>query len=135
MILEAGYGTVSDFEIVWTMIAIIGFCFAIANLVGVISDYKFEKDRIKAGGQPNGIWYLAKVAVLTESGRAYLQLVFIYLGLISMTLADPPPSVGLGNQVRDAVARWGLLTASLLVVVKTCYAWYVRKRLAEERQP
>ena len=127
--LAAGYGNVSDFEIMWTAIATIGFIFAVLNLIGVIGDFR----RLRSAGIKNGRWYMAKLAVVTESGRAYLQLFFVLVGAYSMTLPDPPPtSSDLHDEIINAAIRWGFLTAAVWTCGKTVYTWYVYKRLTED---
>ena len=124
--LAAGYGTVSDIEILWTAIALCGFVFAGLNARGSWDDWK----ALRNIGSTNGIWYLAKAAIVTELGRAYLQLIFIYLGIYAMTLPDPPPQNN--YDVWQAIARWGFTTGAMSVAGKTIYVWYVRKKLLSD---
>lgn len=127
MTIAAGYGNVSDFEAIFLLISVFGFVFSVLNLINVVGDY----DYLKQEGIKNGRWLLAKAAIVTESGRCYLQAVFIYVAVLAMTHPDPPPQTEMKDIILSAIARWAFLFGAIWVAAKTAYAWHVRRRLLE----
>lgn len=128
MTIAAGYGNISDFEIMFLIIAVFGFAFSLLNLRGISKDARYLKG---LGRTQNGLWLLTKAAWFNEAGRSFLQLVFIYIAILSMRMPDPPSQVLQLDRVLSAVARWAFLIAAAWVMAKTCYTWYVRLRLQE----
>lgn len=128
MNLAAGYGNVSDFEIIFLTVSVFGFVFAALNLLGIHGDWKYLKTRKLR----DGTWYLTKAALVTETGRLYLQAVFIYIAVLSMRAPDPPPEVITSDRILNAIARWSFLVGAATVCAKTIYTYHVRHRLVED---
>lgn len=129
MILGAGYGTVSDIEIVWIIISTVGFGFACWNATQAWGDRKY----LESAGIRNGRWAVARLATFTESGRAYVQLFFMSIGLIAMHHPDPPASgAGWLSQAETVFARWGFISCAAVICAKSIYTFQVRKQLIEE---
>jgi hypothetical protein len=128
--LAAQYGTVSDVEIVWTLIALIGAIFSIHNLIQSLGDKKYL-DRM---GIENGRLTLAKFSILMEGCRVAIQTIFMTIGIGSMFLADVSEhNLPTTYVVFGAIFRWGLIFAASLVTFKSYLGWQVRKELIAQR--
>lgn len=129
--LAAQYGTVSDIEIVWTVIAFIGLCFSVHNLVQAVGDLEV----LRANNISNGRLILAKFTIKAEAARSIMQLIFFLIGVGAMTLVDPPNQLNLPIRVVliTALFRWGLVIAAGLVTLKSYWAWQVRRELIYDR--
>lgn len=119
--LGAGYGNISDIEVMLVVISTLGLAFSLYNTWRAYGDYKWLRDhKVK-----NGRWFLAKMWLWSESGRAYLQFVFAYIGVRAWFYPDPPTTVD------GVILRWMFLLASAVVTAKTINIWYTRSRLIE----
>lgn len=125
----AGYGTVSDIEILFATIALVGFVFSVLTSIQAWGDYNF----LKENSIKNGKWTIAKATIITELGRAYLQGMFLFLAVVSFMRPDPDITyLSTLDYVIASVARWLFITGALVVMLKSIYVWYSRQRLLED---
>lgn len=133
-LLAAQYGTVSDIEIVWTLIAACGLVFAIFNLNEAFKDWR------ELGPRLNGLRQIASLSLKLEATRVVIQSIFVAIGLMAMTLKDPPDQLDLPWRVVAVTAmfRWGLVTSALLVMYQSFANFQARRvmraTLALERE-
>jgi hypothetical protein len=128
--LAAQYGSISDIEIVWTLIAIFGGAFSIHNLKESITDRKV----LKTAGIENGRMLLANVQVKAESCRLIIQTIFLGIGLSAMTFKDSPDQVDLPLRLVlfSFFIQWGLIVAALLIAYKSYLGWRVRQDFLQQ---
>lgn len=117
-VIAAQYGSVSDIEIVWTLIALVGVSFAFFNLIEAIRDL----EALKAIGDADGRRMIAWLTIRLETTRVVIQSIFILIGILAMTIVDPPDQRALPTKiiVVNALFRWGLVVSALLI----CYQSY-----------
>lgn len=129
--LAAAYGTVSDIEILFSLISFIGAAFSIFSSYEAIKDYQ-ALNKAKIG---NGRRLLAWTSVQTEIARVIIQLIFLTIGILAATIAEMPPQLHLPLEVVifGFIFRWGLILSSLLLMYKSILAYLVRQKLREER--
>lgn len=128
MTIAAGYGNVSDIEVMFVVISLIGLAFSLYNAIRAWGDIAWlRENKVK-----NGRWYLAKMWFVSEAGRAYLQFFFALIGIRAFFYPDPPPRLSTHEAVMDVVLRWGLLVGTAIVTGKTIYIWYIRDRLIDD---
>lgn len=124
--LAAGYGTISDIEVVWVLIALVGVLFGIFNTTDAIEDRE-AVDRKKLA---NGRKLFADSAVYIEYMRLAVQIIFLVIGVAIMTIPDPPSTPQTVKiVVISAIVRWGLISASAILLAKSIYTYFVRKQL------
>jgi hypothetical protein len=87
--LAAQYGTVSDVELVWTIIATVGAGFSIYNLRDALKD----RAALKRLHNRNGRWLLANFAIRAEAARLAIQLIFLTIGILAMLIVDAPDPI------------------------------------------
>lgn len=129
-ILFAQYGTIADIEIVWTLIAASGLVFSLFNLREAWQDRRALKEA-KIG---NGRSMIATHAVRNEAARGFIQFIFLTIGLLTMTYADPMNS--LVDQPWNIIAisfvfKWGLITSAILIALKSYWSFQLRRKLRE----
>jgi hypothetical protein len=126
IVFAAGYGTVSDIEILWTAIAAIGLFFALFSGSASLQDYKFLKDNhIFNGRRP-----LAKLGIFNELGRAYVQVIFLLLGIYSALQPEPPAqSLSSTQTIIQGLIRWSFITAGAVVAAKSFATWHTLRKL------
>lgn len=127
----AHYGSVGDIEILFTVLASVGAAFSIFSTVEAIRDY----GAITSAGISNGRRLLAWTSVHSETARLIIQLIFLTLGVLAMFLPEVPPQIHLPTLqfVFGEVFRWGLITASGLLMYKSILSHVVRQHLRRER--
>lgn len=128
--LGAAYGTAEDIEVLWTIVAGIGFLYSFLNTKDAYGDLKLLQER----GISNGRKAVAQTAYWSEMGRAFIQAVFFLIGVAAMFLPAPPPKADLplAQFLVGILIRWGLITSSIILTVKAYLAMRVRKMLTEE---
>jgi hypothetical protein len=126
-LLAAQYGSISDIEIVWTLIAGIGLAFSIFNVREAFAD----RAALKLAGVKNGRKMIADEGLLQELARTVIQAIFLTIGLLAMTYPDPPDvSDRPWNLVLIGIVfRWGLIISASLIMLKSFGAWRLRRRL------
>lgn len=128
MLIAASYGTVEDIEIFWVAISLIGFIFSCFGSLDAWKDYQFLRDN----GVTNGRILIAKGLIVSELGRAYIQLVFCIIGTAAMFLPNAPFDVVDIRALVGIFIRWGLLTCAIVIMIKSIYAWHVRQENMKE---
>lgn len=124
--LAATYGTVSDIEILWTIIGAVGVMFSAFNL----RDARIDKRVLADAGIVNGRRIIARFAVRAELARLVIQAIFVTIGVLAMLQTDPPNAALNKLQiVTSAVSRVGLVIAELLVLFKSIDGYMTRKLL------
>lgn len=125
--LGAGYGTISDIEVMWVLLAAIGFIFSALSAYQALGDRNFLRNL----GVRNGRWLIANLALFNEAGRSFIQAVFLTIGLLAMLLPEPP-NQGNPTTVQEylsIIVRWGLISSSVVLTTKSVYTWHTRRRL------
>jgi hypothetical protein len=125
--IAAQYGTISDIEVVWTLIALFGLIFSVFNVREALIDRKV----LKISGVKNGRKMIADYSLISESARATIQTIFLVVGILAMTLADAIDSANAPWNVVliGVVFRWGLILSASLISLKSFLAWRLRKEL------
>lgn len=135
-ILAAAYGSVSDIEILWTLIAIIGASFSVYNVREAFKDYRSLKDIDKK----NGRGLIARATFKSECARLTIQLIFAAIGILAMFVPETvlPPDTPFQIVAIGFAIRWGIIFTSILVSLKSYWAYQVRtelnKRLASHNE-
>lgn len=126
MLLAASYGTVSDIEILWVIIALIGLLFSVVNGVDAFRD----KTALTEKGISNGRAKIAKVQEFQEWGRAVFQMIAGSIGLVAMLLPAPPNvHLPLKQAIAEQLVQWGLIACSAIVTLQSYMSNHVRKEL------
>ena len=127
MILGAAYGSVSDIEIFWTLIATLGLCFSFYTIREASGDWLTIRD----SGIGNGRKLLARSTLLSEWGRAVVQSIFLVIGVLAMFTPEAPnASEGPWYVVAIRVLiTWGLISSSILISGNTALSFYTRRQL------
>lgn len=124
--LGAEYGTVSDIEIVWVLLACIGILFSSYNVFCAWGDLRWF---LKLKLPPNGRRDIAISTVIVESARLVILSIFLAIGIVSMTIPDVDPKVLPTNLVVAGILiRWGLIGSSCLMIVQSIVNANVRRR-------
>lgn len=127
MFLAAAISTLSDIEALWIGVAAIGALVTAVNLVDSIQDkHSLTKKNIR-----NGRRLIANVTLLNESTRILIHLIFLAIGVLAATLPDAPSSIPATQQVISFLIRWGLITASVLLVTQSVSLRLMRRKLAK----
>lgn len=125
-LLAAAYGSVSDIELLWTLIALVGAGFSLYNVRDALKDYN------SLGADPNGKRELASVAVKTEAGRLVVQCIFVAIGIAAMFVPEVPAAVEqpLSIEIVGFLVRWGIIASSVILTWKSYLVWRLRRTLA-----
>lgn len=124
--LALSYGTVSDIEITWTLIATLGLGFSLFNLIDAWRD----RTAVIAARLTNGRRIIANFAVRAEAARTAIQAIFVLIGAMAMFIPDPPPGALHGfAEIDSIVTQSGLVLVALLIMVKSIDAYLVRHQL------
>lgn len=131
MILGASYGTISDIEVMWTLIAAVGLGFSVWNLL----DAKGDMDYYKSQGIINGRMSVARTNVWTEVTRAMKQFIFLIIGFLAFFLADAPNSLDLptATAMIRFIITWGIIFSSLLTTFQSYLTFRLRRQLKSDR--
>lgn len=127
--LAAEHGTVSDIEIVWVVLALVGVVFTLLNLGEAKSDLKW----VNRAGISNGRRVLAQTGLWMEVCRFVIQAIFCVIGVLAMLVHDAPSSIPAAQEAIRVAITWGLIISSALLTFKTYLARRVRKELARPR--
>ena len=125
-LIGAQYGSVSDIEIVWTLIAFAGICFSSYNIWDALSNYRALPPQIQ-----NGRRALAKLYVYMEATRITILSIFFTIGVFAFTLKDgvDQTSLPLKIAIFSAILRWGLVISGLLILFQSYANYRVRREL------
>ncbi len=123
--VAAQYWRISDIEIVWTLIASVGFVFSIYNFQDALGDYR------AASTIMNGRREVAILGLKMELCRMVIQAIFILIGLAAMTIADPPDQLARpwNLTLLSILFRWGMVISALLVLYMSYSNFRVRRIL------
>jgi hypothetical protein len=127
VIAGAAYGSVSDIEVAWVLIALVGAVFAFFNLREAHND----KVRLRRLGIANGRHLLARTNFIAESTRLTKQIIFAVIGLLAFFVPEAPDTLDLPAvqaAIRFAIT-WGLILASVLTTYQSYLAFKVRREL------
>ncbi len=124
--LGASYGPVSDFEILWTLVCFLGFCFSLFN----IRDSYCELVAVKETKLDGAMRILAEHHLIGEIIRGIILFGFLSVGITSLLVQDiKVDNVPTRIIVFGAIARWVILLAAVLLVVKSILEFIDRRRL------
>ena len=129
--LGAAYGTFSDIEILWVLIALVGLVYSSMNAREAYADRQFIRDHSIINGRS----LVANSIYFTELSRAVIQLIFLAVGVIAMTIPEIPPEADVPTNIKifGFIFRWGLIASSVLLTFKAFLANRVRKALLESK--
>lgn len=128
MLLGYHYGSVEDIELLWTIIAFVGLVFSLINFADAYKDCKY----LAARGITNGRILVAKTNLWTEGMRGAIQTIFLVIGVLALMIESPPQTkLTTAQFLIGIVIRWGIITASLLLTIKTYLVRHLRTVLAE----
>lgn len=129
MFLAAVFSNLSGIEALWIGVAAIGAIITAINLFDSVQDkHSLTKKNIR-----NGRRLIANVTLLNESTRILIHLIFLAIGILAATLPNPPENANLPStqQAISFLIRWGLITASVLLVTQSVSLRLMRRKLAK----
>lgn len=127
--IAASYGSVSDIELVWTLIAVVGFGLSTFNVRASLRDCRWLRETL---GDRNGRWNIAWTQFKLEASRAFCQIVFFTIGVLAMLIPDAPTAhQPLRYVLLGAFFRWGLIAVSTLVTWQSWLNYRLRSTLNE----
>ena len=117
---------VSVIEFVWVLVALVGLVYSLINIRESQDDFHW----LDAQKIANGRRTLARYQLWAELLRALTQAIFLVIGVLSLFLPNPPdiPLTTL-QTVTYFCIRWGLVTASLCLTIKSYLGHRVRQAL------
>lgn len=128
-LIAAHYGPVEDIEVVWTLIAFIGAIFSVYN----VREARKDLHALSTIDKNNGRGKLGRFAIKTEVARLAIQLIFLLIGVLAMSVQSrgTPAGTPWNIVLLGIIFRWGLIIASLLVTLKSYWGYKIRKDLRE----
>lgn len=152
MILFDSYWTISDIEIFWVIIALVGCVYSVSNVRAALMDVRRLYDAPPYSGHwtwwqlfyanlgwgrplpinpdGNGRFPIAWAQARVETARLLIQVIFITVGIAAMTVPDIETSLLPTKYVIvGALSRWGFIAASLLVTYQSVVNRRVRKHV------
>lgn len=126
--LGASYGPVSDIELVWSLIACVGIVFDVFNVREARKDLKAAQ--LLNGRVPTRI-VLAKNHIFGSGLRLFILSLTLMVGILAMTLEDPPSRVDLPLRVTlaSALIRWTFILIIVSIVLKAFIEFREREQL------
>lgn len=127
MVIAAQYGTVSDIEIMWTLLAAVSVIFGIFNYV----DARADRAAARLSKVQNGRKVIANFAVYNELLRLGAQSIFVLIGVLAMLVPNRENVTSLPWQTIavSAAVTWGIIIASGLLMAQSVYSYFIRKQL------
>lgn len=119
--------TVHVLEALWTTIAVVGGVFSVANVYDAWIDRGVVPPKDRRG-------IIANTAVRVETARLGIQSICLAIGLVAMTLPEPPPDLPVRQGVAKFVIEWGLIGIVMLVGYQSVENRRMRRRLLGERR-
>lgn len=128
-LLAAAYGSVSDVELIWTLVALIGAGFSIYNLREAYKDFK----ALGIVDRKNGRGVIARSTLKSESARLAIQTIFATIGILAMFVPESsfPPGTSFQIIAIGFAIRWGIILSSILLSLKSYWSYQVRVELAK----
>ncbi len=126
--IAAAYGSVSDIEILWTGLALVGMGFSAFNIHEAYCDRKALRElQVNSARE-----ILANNHLTGEIIRGIILTIFAVLGVMAMWIPEIPPQVHQPTYivVFGAFFRWGFITSSALLVLKSVLEWHERRQLS-----
>jgi uncharacterized integral membrane protein len=119
---------VSDIELLWTAIAVVGLGFSAWNIREAWCDLR----ALKRMGVNSAREILAHNHLTGEIIRGIILAIFAVIGVLAMTLPEVPDQLHQPTRyvIFGAVFRWGLILASALLVTKSILEWLERRQLS-----
>lgn len=126
-LIASQYGSISDIEILWTLIALFGLGFSVYSVREAAAD----SGALRRSGEKNGRLILARTTLRSEVARMIIQLIFLMIGLAAMTIQEPPAQIErpLNIVLASFLIQWGLILSSLIVSLKSFWAYQARAQL------
>ena len=122
------HGNVSDIEILWTFLAIIGLAFSFHN----VSESRKDLDVLRERGIRNGRWKIAMTALKAEVGRGIIQFIFMLIGIMAMLYPEPPAQIdSFKLSIYRFIFQWGFIASSVILVLKSYWNYQLRRELIE----
>ena len=130
MLLSAAYGSVSDIEILWILVALTGLAVTSFNLRDAYNDFLF----LRENGIFNGRRAVAKTTLYTESTRFVIHSIFLTIGVLAGLLPEAPDTLDLpAIQVAiGAAIRWGLIIGGVLLMSQSIALRWMRNQLRKD---
>lgn len=126
LVVAAAYGSVSDIEILWTLIAVVGMVYSLINFRESWLDWKLLR-KIR-GYDARRI--VACSAMQAEGIRAAIQGFYITIGVYAMFIPETPTAhLPLRYVIFGALFRWGFVISSLLLTYKSYLGARLRKKV------
>lgn len=129
-LLLDSYGSVSDIEVIFTVLAFIGLCFSLYNARESWSDYRALKraGRSARGKTYDGRYVVAWNSLRAEIARSLIQFIYVVLGFYAFFL----PEVSNANMplkfvIYGIIARYGFIAATALLTLKSYWGYEVRR--------
>jgi hypothetical protein len=121
-------GYVSDIEILWVLIALVGMIFSLHN----VSETRQDLAVLRYKNIRNGRWKIAVTGLRAEVGRFIIQSIYLAVGIYAMFFPDPP---SMHESLRVAAFRflfqWGFIVSSLILTLKSYWNYELRQELVE----
>lgn len=129
-IIAAQYGTISDIEIMFGLIALFGLIFSLYNVREAQEDIGYLRER----NIGNGRMKIAVFARRAEIARATIQSIFVMLAIMAMLFPDQPslPNEPLKLVIYRFLFVWGLMISAALLSLKSYWNWHLRRELLDE---
>jgi hypothetical protein len=130
--LAASYGSLSDIEIAWTLLAAIGLIFSIFNVREAYADWTSLKDLPMREGNSRPL--IAWNSLKTEAASSVIQILFGTIGILSMLLPQTSDQLDLPlKQLLISITiRWGLLIGATLLALKSYWTFSMRREFLRE---
>lgn len=120
-------GDASWIEMLWTAIALCGAAFSGFNFWNARGDLQVAL-RLD---DPNGRRTLALGTMVAETLRVFVQMVFVTIGIVAMTIPEPPQPhrLPVNLQVEMYLVEYGLVTATSLLALQAFVLYRTRTRV------
>lgn len=133
--IAAAYGSVSDIEILLVLVSSIGLFFSFFNLRESWKDWRVLRRSKKTdyGKNYDPRMVVAINGLRAEVARAIIQGIYLSLGIFAMFIAEADPRIHfpLKLVIFGFLFRWGFITASILLSLKSYWGYQVRHRVLE----
>lgn len=129
-VLAATYGTISDIELMWTLIALAGASFSVWN----IKESRRDLAALRESKIGNGRYQIATQSLRAEIITFAIQLIHISIGIVAMTLREYPAT--LQEPLKLVIFRflftWGLIAVGTMLLLKSYWNYQLRRYLLQQ---